>query len=97
MLAASQRLYGALLALYPQTFRNKYGAEMRRDFRELSREGLEEGGATELARVWTSTLSDLLVTAVKERGTVSARNAYLSADPRIVAGRWWLWCSSRWP
>jgi capsular polysaccharide biosynthesis protein len=58
---------------------------MRRDFRELSRDGLEEGGATELARVWAATLSDLLVTAVKERGTVSARNAYLSADPKIVA------------
>ena len=58
---------------------------MRRDFRELSREGLEEGGATEVARVWASTLSDLLVTALKERGAVPARNARPYVDPRIVA------------
>ena len=85
MLAASQRLYGALLSLYPEAFRSRYAAEMRRDFRELSRNGLEEGGATELARVWASTLSDLLVTALKERGNVSARNAHPYVDPRIVA------------
>ena len=85
LLAASERLYGALLGLYPTTFRRRYAAEMRRDFRELSREGLEEGGATEVARVWASTLSDLLVTALKERGAVPARNARPYVDPRIVA------------
>jgi len=85
LLSASAQLYGALLALYPRAFRHRYAAEMRRDFCELSREGLEEGGGTELARVWASTLSDLLVTALKERGTAPARNGYLSMDPRIAA------------
>ena len=65
LLAASARLYGALLALYPKAFRHRYAAEMRRDFRELSREGLEEGGGVELARVWTSALSDLALTALE--------------------------------
>ena len=51
LLAASAWLYGALLVLYPKAFRRRYGAQMQRDFRELSREGLEEGGATELVRV----------------------------------------------
>ncbi len=85
LLASSEQLYGALLSLYPKAFRSRYASEMRRDFRELSREGLEEGGGTELARVWASTLSDLLVTAIKERGTMPARGAYLAVDPRIVA------------
>ena len=84
LLAASERLYAAMLSLYPETFRRRYAAEMRRDFNELSREGLEEGGATELMRVWASTLSDLLVTALKERSIVPARGAYLAVDPRIV-------------
>ena len=44
LLAASARLYGTLLLLYPKAFRCHYAGEMRRDFRELSREGLEEGG-----------------------------------------------------
>jgi hypothetical protein len=33
LLDASERLYGALLALYPSAFRRRYAAEMRRDFR----------------------------------------------------------------
>jgi hypothetical protein len=60
---------------------------MRRDFFELSREGLKEGGATELMRVWAQALSDLVLTALKERGIMPARLAYyLSVDPRIAAG-----------
>jgi hypothetical protein len=40
---ASQRLYGALLPLYPKSFRRRYAAEMQRDFADLSREALEVG------------------------------------------------------
>ena len=43
LLAILARLYGALLVLYPEAFRRRYSEEMRRDFRELMREGLEEG------------------------------------------------------
>jgi len=77
------QLYGALLVLYPKAFRRRYSEEMRRDFRELLREGLEEGGATELVRVWAQVLSDLVL---KERSTTSASRyaAYLSVDPRIA-------------
>ncbi len=87
LLAASVRLYGALLVLYPKAFRRRYSEEMRRDFSELMREGLQEGGATELVRVWAQALSDLVLTALKERGTMSARRYayYLSMDPRIAA------------
>lgn len=85
ILAASARLYGASLALYPKAFRRRYAEEMRRDFCELSREGLEEGGGGELVRVWRATLSDLAVTALKERSTMLARNAYLPVNPRIAA------------
>ena len=87
LLAASAWLYGALLVLYPKAFRRRYAAQMRRDFRELLREGLEEGGATELVRVWAQVFSDLVLTALKERSPMLARLAYyLSVDPRIAAG-----------
>jgi capsular polysaccharide biosynthesis protein len=86
LLAASERLYGALLVVYPKAFRRRYASEMLRDFGDLSREGLEEGGGRELARVWAATLTDLAVTALKERGTTLARDAYVLVAPRIAAG-----------
>jgi len=84
---ASARLYGALLALYPKAFRRRYSEEMRGNFRELLREGLEEGGRTELVRVWVQAHSDLVLTALKERSTSPGRRyaSYLSVDPRIAA------------
>jgi capsular polysaccharide biosynthesis protein len=80
------RLYGALLALYPEAFRRRYEAEMRRDFRELMLEGLQEGGAKELVRLWAQAHSDLVLTALKERGTTAARRyaPYSAVDPRIA-------------
>ncbi len=51
LLAAWAWLYGALLVLYPKAFRHRYSEEMRRDFRELMLEGLQEGGTTEMVRV----------------------------------------------
>jgi protein tyrosine kinase modulator len=85
LLAASERLYGALLSLYPRSFRRRYAEEMRRDFADLSREGLEEGGGTELARVWGGAFSDLALTALQERGTAMSRNGYLPVEPRVAA------------
>jgi hypothetical protein len=41
----------ALLVFYPKAFRQRYVAEMRRDFFELLWEGLQEGGSKELLRV----------------------------------------------
>jgi hypothetical protein len=87
LLAALTRLYGALLVLYPKAFLRRYQEEMLRDFRELMREGLEEGGAKELVRVWAEAHSDLVLTALKERGTTFLRNAYLPVAPGTAA-RW---------
>jgi hypothetical protein len=87
LLAASAWLYGALLVLYPEAFRRRYSEEMRRDFRELMREGLEDGGAKELVRVLAQAYSDLVLTALKERSTKFLRNAYLPVAPETAA-RW---------
>jgi hypothetical protein len=86
LLAAGVRLYGALLVLYSKAFRRGYSEEMRRDFRELMREGLQ-GGATGLVRVWAQAFWDLVLTALKERSTLlSARSAYsLFLEPRMAA------------
>src|SRR5918998_3432531 len=85
LLAASEWLYGALLSLYPRAFRERYAEEMRRDFADLSREGLEEGGRTELLRVWGGAFSDLALTAIRERGTAMSRSGYPLIKPRTAA------------
>jgi hypothetical protein len=51
---------------------------MVRCFRDLCREELEDSGGLGLAALWARTLPELLYTALKERSTMLARNAYRS-------------------
>ena len=75
---ASERAYRSLLRAYPRGLRDGYGDEMARLFRDLCREGLEDGGGLGLAALWARTLPELLYTALKERSTMLNRNAYRS-------------------
>src|ERR687894_564641 len=59
--------YGALLLLYPKSFRLRYSAELRRDFFGLSREALQEGGYLGLARVWAYAFSTLALTGIRQK------------------------------
>ncbi len=51
---------------------------MVRCFRDLCREKQEDGGGLGVAALWAHTLPELLYTALKERSTMVARNAYRS-------------------
>ena len=81
----SQRAYRTLLQAYPRELRDEYGDEMARCFRDLCREQLEEGGGLGLAALWARTLPELLYTALKERSTMLARNAYRSVGGVALA------------
>jgi hypothetical protein len=72
---ASERAYQVLLRAYPRGLRDEYGEEMTRCFRDLCREGLEDGGLG-LAALWARTLPELFYTALKERSTMLTRNTY---------------------
>ncbi len=74
----SERVYRALLRVYPRGLRDEYGDEMARCFQDLCREELEDGGGLGLVALWARTLPELLYTALKERSTMLARNAYRS-------------------
>jgi hypothetical protein len=52
---------------------------MARCFRDLCREELEDSGGLGLAALWARTLPELFYTALKERSTMLARNAYRAA------------------
>jgi hypothetical protein len=72
----SERAYRWLLRAYPRELRDDYDDEMARCFRDLCREGLEDGGRWGLAALWARTLPELFYTALKERSTMMNRNAY---------------------
>jgi hypothetical protein len=80
----SGRAYRSLLRAYPRELRDEYGEEMARCFQDLCREKLEDGGLG-LAALWARTLPELLYTALKERSTMLARNAYRSVGGVALA------------
>jgi hypothetical protein len=61
-LAASLRIYRALLRLYPIEFRRQYGPLMQQLFRDTLHDAHRERGRAGVAQTWLRTLTDLLVT-----------------------------------
>jgi hypothetical protein len=88
----SERVYRALIRLYPEEVRRRYAEEMVLYFWDLCREAWRRGGPMALALLWARTLPDLIFSALKERGALLPSNAYLPVDPRIVA-RWGALCA----
>jgi len=89
----ANRCYRLLLLTYPAHFRRTYGYEMAQTFRASCREALCEEGNLGLLRVCGLTLSDLLLTSLKEHcqafflrlkhllGTMSPAGALALAAP----------------
>lgn len=95
-LLISERLYTALLHLYPKEFRAIYGQQMRLTFREACRVAYHRNGAGGLLALWLPTLFDLFKSALEERarqGEISMSKARLIswAGPlTILVGSIWL-------
>lgn len=64
--AASVRVYEALLVVYPEAFREGYGREMVLAFRDRCREVIAEEGAWGLITFWVPVLLDLVKTSIEE-------------------------------
>lgn len=65
----SERVYGALLRLYPEEIRRDYGPDMRDLFRDHLREARRRGGTRGVLALWLRTLPDLLFTGIHEHET----------------------------
>lgn len=70
----ADRLYAALLRIYPASFREEYAGEMRAAFRSRWREERRERGLLGVARLWIAVLLDTLATAVRSQGEMLARD-----------------------
>ena len=66
-LLISERLYSALLNLYPPTFRAMHGQQMRLTFRDACRDAYRRRGLLSLLALWLPTLLDLFKSALEER------------------------------
>ena len=95
-LLVSERLYGALLYLYPKKFRAAYGQQMRLTFRDACRVAYRRNGAGGLLALWLPTLLDLFKSALEERArqgeiTMSkARLIALAGPLTILVGALWV-------
>jgi len=90
--AASERVYQALMRAYPQEVRRRYADEMVGYFGDLCREEHLSRGPRGVALLWARALPELIFTALQERGSLFRRNAYLPASPGTVA-RWGALCA----
>jgi len=67
----SERVYAALMHVYPRTFRAEYGDEMIDYFRDRRRDEHARSGGRGVARLWIRTLIDLASTATHEHITAA--------------------------
>ncbi|NDJ78627.1 MAG: serine/threonine protein kinase [Chloroflexi bacterium] len=65
-LTVHDRLYQALLRLYPAEFRREYGSLMALAFRDLCRDARHNGGGFGLVGLWWRTLRDLVRSVITE-------------------------------
>jgi hypothetical protein len=86
VLTSSERVYKALLTVYPKEFRDEYGPQMVRDFRDLCREELERGGVAGFARLWVRTALDLATTTLAQRSSSRANDEEVAVNERRLAG-----------
>jgi hypothetical protein len=89
------RMYEVLLFAYPREFRARYGAEMRRVFREKARDVQSVRGYFGVARYCGSVAGDLAASVIRERSAEGSlvplliRFAALGCLAEIAAILWW--------
>lgn len=91
MLRISERIYSAMLVLYPKEFRDAYGPHMMQVFRDEYRAVLEQAGVAELVALWTRTVLDLFFTALAERRKVSAETSRIERLRHATAWNFHSW------
>ena len=69
------RLFRAVLRLFPSEFRGDFGDEMSADFRDQRRDAWRAHGTRGLVRVWLSTIADALRRAPREQMALLTEDA----------------------
>src|SRR4029453_1867073 len=64
----SERVYNALLSLYPFQFRVRFAPEMLQLFRDCGPDALEKGQVAIVVAFWLRVSRDLCISVLRERG-----------------------------
>lgn len=86
MITRSERIYRALLILYPADYRLEYEALMVQVFRDVSRDAYHSKGALGLAFWWCETLLDLTRTVIEQRRKVGIHMSMLLQFLQRISG-----------
>ncbi len=70
----SDRVFGALLRLFPSEFRGDFGDQMSADFQDRHQEVAHRRGASGVARLWARTCADMAGSALREHFDVLRRD-----------------------
>jgi hypothetical protein len=94
LIALSERIYRALLVLYPAEYRREYGALMLQVFRDMSRDTYRRQGINGIALWWCTTLLDLTLTVIEQRrkvrfGMSKSSFIQLTGILLMVGGAFW--------
>jgi hypothetical protein len=63
----AERVYNALLSLYPVRFRIRFSSEMAQLFHDCCQDALEKGEIAVLVAFWVAAVRDLLFSLMRER------------------------------
>jgi hypothetical protein len=63
----SERIYSALLSLYPIRFRVRFAPEMVQLFHDMCADALEKGEIAVVVAFWLRTIRDLVLSVLRER------------------------------
>lgn len=88
LLTLSCRLYRGLLHAYPVEFRNAFGEEMARVFRDGCTDALRQRHPGGLCAYWLHTLHDLIVSALREGWATMDRRAIGLLFLAMILGIW---------
>jgi hypothetical protein len=83
----ADRLYGALLVVYPAGFRREYGPLMTQVFRDCRRAARGRAGVVGLPALWATVLLDLATTGLRERLAARRAVAALTEGSLAMNGR----------
>lgn len=77
ILAISEKIYGALLRLYPRDHRRDYGEPMAQLFRDQCVDAWQAGRSAGVIKLWLRMLPDIGKTCVREQIAAIERNSYM--------------------
>lgn len=86
LLKLSERVYSALLHLYPSDFYTEYGSHMAQVFRDICRDAYQRRGGWGLITWWWAALYDFLRTVIAEHRKVS----FIMSQTKFIQWSGWL-------